>query len=400
MEVGAQAEAQFSAQINDLTQQINNQTPNNELYFKRAKLYFELRDFTKAQADIHLLLLNDSLNSNYLFLAARNAQGMGNNTVALNLFHCLYVDDSMNVYTVSQLAKLYDQNQQELIALKYYKRWIMLDSTNLFPKAKIAEWMLKSGETMQSIEMFNAIYAADSAYLPALNMLSFIYYKLYESDSAIKYVEKALAIDADNTKFIERLANVYYQKDHYFRAIPYYKKLIALEDTTPDVALHLGLSLFGIKKYTEALPLLQYAANKLPDNYVPFRYLGECYFQLHDSLKSVQSFEKAFKLIYPNELLEYALRLSLARSYFQAGDFTNSIKYYSQLIEKSVEPLNYYELAVVYDEGLKDQKKALHFFARFLQLMEGKNYNGQRLEYAQARVAQIKSDLHFQGELY
>ncbi len=396
----AQQETSFTQELELLNKQIIEQESNIGLYYKRAKLYYEFNDYSKSLSDIKRVLKVDSVNQNYLMLSAKIYQGIGNVTFAIREYKKLYAIDSTSIYSISQLAKLYEINRQVRFAYPYYENWILLDSVNLYPKAQIAKFVLKSGETQQAIDLFTEIFTQDSNYLPALNYLSLIYYKLNEPDTAIYFVKKALEIDSENIKYIERLANFYFHRNHNFLAIPLYEKVITMQDSTPAIVLKLGMAYYGARKYNKAIKPLQYAAYKVPENYVPHRYLAETYYELKDSVQSVAQFEKAYDLFQPDARIKISLETSMARSYFQKGDFANAAKYYTKVLQKEQSSIMYFEIARVYDEGLNDKKKALHFFARYLQKMEGIPNFESTVNYARSREKKLKEDLHFKGELY
>jgi tetratricopeptide (TPR) repeat protein len=389
---------QYQYELELLNKDIQAQSDNAALYFQRASFYLDYRNFALAQQDISQAILLDSINMEYPLLKARIFQLEGNSTLALNQYLKLYNRDTANLVYIAPIARLYESNRQLEKALLFFGKWSKSDSLNLYTKGKIAEILLIQGETIEAVEILKEILMKDSLNLNALNWLSLVYFKSQMPDSALLLVERALRLDADNIRFLERAASIHYSRNHYYRALPYYRKVIELQDTTADIALNMGMALYGTKKYAEAIPFLNFAANYNQDNYLPFRYLGECYYYLDDTANMVILMEKAYGLLFPDEMIQISVEHSLAKVYNKAGKFKESEKYYTILLKKNANSQYYFEMARLQDEGFKDPKKALHWYSRYIKAVG--EWESDMLTFAKSREAKLKEDLHFAGELY
>jgi cellulose synthase operon protein C len=113
---------------------------------------------------------------------------------------------------------------------------------------------------------------------------------------AIEKYEKALTLDADNVEAATGLGAACVARRDYARAV---KGLTAFNKAHPDageVAFSLGLSLFKLNKFAEALPLLEPLAKAdAPEHFMSHYYLGSYALQQKDSARAVEELQLFLK---------------------------------------------------------------------------------------------------------
>ena len=127
-----------------------------------------------------------------------------------------------------------------------------------------------------------------------------------------------------------------------------------------------------------------------------YHYLmGLNYYETNEFEKAARSFETAVELKKVSSSNEY---LRLVDIYRQQKDYKNAIKYYKLLVSEVPDYiLGFYQIAYLGDQYYKDPELKLYHYKSFLTKAADKSdkYLEKYKEYAQQRVIELRSGIHF-----
>ncbi|MDP8221484.1 MAG: tetratricopeptide repeat protein [Candidatus Stygibacter frigidus] len=187
----------------------------------------------------------------------------------------------------------------------------------------------------KAIEYFQQAHELDPTNDDILNQLSIVYTKTEMYEEAVAALEK-MSDYSENPKIGMRVAQLYRDIEYYDMAQEAYENVIALTDTMDLAYQELGNLLFDLEYYDEALPYLEEASIRFPE--------------------------------------DNALNKKLATAYKKTGKIENAIKQYNDLIASNPDNLKaYYNLVNAYT-SINDYQKALDTALK-LEKKDSKNPN-------------------------
>lgn len=157
-----------------------------------------------------------------------------------------------------------------------------------------ASLFLAQDNTDQALTIYNEIRRRQPDYLPATFSLATLYDRLGDKKQALALYRQCLAQDANYLPALNNLAYLY--ADNYGDLDEALKMArLALRQRPADAGIMdtLGYVLVRQKRFAEALPFLQKAAQMLPDEPLVQLHLGEAYFGLGKRAEAKAALDKA-----------------------------------------------------------------------------------------------------------
>lgn len=112
----------------------------------------------------------------------------------------------------------------------------------------------------------------------------------------------------------------------------------------PESPFSKGDTLYGQKKYTEALQAYQDVLSENPDLFQAHDKIGLCYYRLNDYENAIE----AFKLMLEKEPQSTDTLVNLSAIYFEKGNLEEGMKYFEQLDEKTLtDPGTFYNIGIL-----------------------------------------------------
>jgi tetratricopeptide (TPR) repeat protein len=311
--------------IEVLTKNIDKNPDNYMALFYRAKIYLEMDDLKKAQADLDKCL---TLRPN--FVEAGTALGMLHERLG-------DVDKAIEVYTRIQgnghfkkrLAQLYLQKNDFDKALQELLEYQKLEPDDYTARVKIAliYYELKKYETAQKIftEILKEQPQADNVrfYLGA------VYEELKKYDQAMVEFKK---MTPDSTFFKEAMVHIgflYKEQNHLKEGIEFSKKVLA---KNPDVVEFYDMyaSFYEEQKdYKKALGIIGDGIKKFPKDEKLLYFEGALYDKVGDRAHGIENMKKILE-VNPNNA--HALNF-LGYTYAEGGEKLDEAE---QLIMKAM----------------------------------------------------------------
>ncbi|HTH55627.1 MAG TPA: tetratricopeptide repeat protein [Cyclobacteriaceae bacterium] len=329
---------------------------------KEANELIENFQFEKALAvlkplpdtsDIHV-----SLQKGYCY--AR----LGNYSEAMQSYQRALVIDSINKVALNQLGQVYAKTNRFDQAEMCYKKLIGIDSSNSFYFKQYA--VLASSTNRDSIA---GLFYKKALQLNPKDVESSISWGniLLEADNYFtidSLVSQALMYDSLQRGVMLLRAKSLMAQHRYKETVAVVNKILQRNDPQAIHARLLGICYFQLKKYDNTIEWMNFLLLSGVKSEWVFYYLGASYQELGDIPKSIESMNKAIESgISDNIEIYYS---QLAKSYEDAKDYKNAIRYYQAAYEKSKTKILLYHLARNYDVYFKDKSSAIAYYKRYL----------------------------------
>ncbi len=234
--------------------------------------------------------------------------------------------------------------------------------------------------------------------------LAILYMNTKKYRESLNVCDTILKLSPDNKKFLVLKGNVYLKVKQYRNAIIVMKKAESLGDNSFTVQKILGISYYKTGDYIEAANYLKKAIEWQPNDPIVNYYLGASLGMLPVPTDGLPYLEEAVNLLLPPPGIMEKIHSSMANIYYKSGDFNLAIENYKKALKFNPESVEYYlHIASVYDQSLKDSKKALEYYEKFIASLPEKldpkkgkeRYAINLKDYAERRIIKIKEDNFF-----
>ncbi len=220
----------FEEKIALLDANIKKDPDNADLYYKRAKLYYEKENTKEALFNIQKAISLDKKNTDYYMLESDIFFARGESTLAFN---------SLNN------------------AVKY-------DNKNKEAYLKIAELSFYLRDYNRSRENIDKALKLDKTTPEAYFLRGMIYKEIGDTLNAVKDYTKAIEYKSDYEEVFEELANIYAEKGDPI-AIEYYKSTININPKNVNAMYNLGQFYQDHNSIQQALDMYQKVLKIKPD---------------------------------------------------------------------------------------------------------------------------------------
>lgn len=341
---------------------------------------------------------------------------------AANYLESFYQNTGTDIKLINSIAYSFRMARNYQKAYFYYEKIHELDPSNLNALASLAFINNQKGLYNASMSLYEKILATDSTYLEAYIALASIYKRKQDIPSTFNYLLKANQLQPNNSSVAKEFvdlclllkmtdkadsvltfalqyepnnANLVYSKakvselqKKYSEVIDLSQKLIEMGEDTQAVWSLLAKAYFNlgnfqraIDTYTEAM--LNYEAWGEVDYY----YMAMACKALKRFDEGFEFIEKALKeAISPNTGFYFAQKAGILKDLNKpsaaAATYIRSFQYQD-------EPIDYFNLAVLYDHDLQIKANALKYYRLYINkkpAAKEKTY----VDYAQDRINELK----------
>ncbi len=247
--------------IKALTEKINNNRNDPDLYYQRSQEFFKMHKILPAFKDIEHAIELDPKNKQYYFYKADLLLADGYATGAKDALVKLLAIDPNDKDAITKLAKVYLYMKDNQSSLMQVKRLVDMDKSNFEPYFIAGLNYKELKDTVKAIEQFKTVLQFKPDMYDAYMQLGLLT-SAQKSPLANQYFDNAIRIDST-------IPESYYAKAKYFQ---------------------------DIKKYEEAKKTYRKLINISPQNGNAFFNMGFIYI-LQDSLpKAKKYFDFAIKV--------------------------------------------------------------------------------------------------------
>lgn len=240
-------------QIALLDARIRKEPKNDELYYKRAEVFFRAENTKEAFDNIQKAISLRPREVKYHILKAdiMFAQGETKSAFA-SLQKAIEVDGKcIEAYLKSAELSLYMKDYEK--TLFNVKQAILLDKLN--PTAYFMRgWVLKEqGDTVRAVEDYKKAIELKSDYEQAFEELGLLY-AVKGDGLAVEYLKSTININPENLNAMYALALFYQEHDAMQQALDMYKRILDIRPDHADALNNVGyINYFEKKEYDIAI---------------------------------------------------------------------------------------------------------------------------------------------------
>jgi tetratricopeptide (TPR) repeat protein len=300
----------------------------------------------------------------------------------------VYQLDSTNTAVLFNLGSINLSRGNFPLAESWYKRILLRDSSNFMVYKQLGNISLQKSEFPQALTYFDRANQLNNTDADVAAALSDLYITGKKDDLAEKVLGAAIKVDPENMELLESLVKLEYAQSKWQETINNCEKLVELGNMSGPVLTKLGISYFYLKDYRcciESMALI----DKLEQNETTYYFTAESYKALKDYNTAVTWYYKTIKSgISPNINNYYS---EIADSYETLKEFNKAGIAYQKALQFEEKPLTYYLIAELYDTDIKNKKKALVYYKKFL-ATNPKADMQKYISYARGRVSTSKME--------
>ena len=264
-------------ELKQLNSQLLAQPTNADLYHRRAKYYFNAKDFQKGMVDIVQALKIDSTKAEYystlsdLYFVANQT---GKTKTALE--KCIALDDK-NADAMVKLAELYLYVRKNELSMKYINMALKVNQYNA--KAYFMKGMnyKELKDTTRAISSMQTAVEQDQQYYNAYVQLG-ILCAAQNNSLAVLYYKNALRIQPTSTEAWYNLGKFFQDTKDLKNALETYTKLLQIDKGNKNALFNMGVINFAyLKKYELAINNFSEAIKIEPKFVQAYYGRGICY---------------------------------------------------------------------------------------------------------------------------
>lgn len=264
-------------ELKKLNSQLLAQPTNADLYHRRAKYYFNAKDFQKGMVDIMQALKIDSTKAEYystlsdLYFVANQT---GKTKIALE--KCIALDDK-NADAMVKLAELYLYVRKNELSMKYINMALKVNQYNA--KAYFMKGMnyKELKDTTRAISSMQTAVEQDQQYYNAYIQLG-ILCAAKNNSLAVLYYKNAIRIQPTSTEAWYNLGKFFQDTKDLDNALETYTKLLQIDKGNKNALFNMGVINFAyLKKYELAINNFSDAIKIEPKFVQAYYGRGICY---------------------------------------------------------------------------------------------------------------------------
>lgn len=283
-----------TAAIKILSDEIRKNSSNDENYYKRAKIYFELNNLENANSDLNEAFSLNENDGRYRLLKSEILRAEGKFQKALEEAKVAEILGlkTPEVYTI--LGDLSQKNNQNAEAKKFLKYAMELAPFNGEVYYYTALLNVKEGDTTAAIDNYNLAKQFKPRFINTYKRLSEIYNNQGNTDLAMEMtmdLAKLYPNDAENCSI---LAKIYRRRANLDSAIIFYKKAITLKPNMYQVSYDAGMMCLRNNYFEEALKFFENTYKFAPKTAFINTNLAMCYESLGNTDKAYEYYTIAF----------------------------------------------------------------------------------------------------------
>ena len=310
-------------------------------------------------------------------------QMQGHLPEAETYYQRVYQIDSTNTAVLFSLGNI-NLNRGNLPKAEiWYKKILSKDSTNFMVYKQLATINVQNNNFATALIYLIKANELNSIDADIAAGLSDLLINIKQYDKAEKVLNQAIETDTENMELLESLVKLEYSQSKWAQTIINCEKLMRLGNMSGPVLTKLGIAYFYLKDYKcsiESLALIDVMAQNETTCY----YTAESYKALKDYTNAVTWYYKTIQIgISPNINNYYS---EIADIYQTRRKFNKAETAYQKALQFYEKPLTYYMLAALYDTDLKNKKKALFYYKKFLS-SKPKSDMQKYITYAKSRIS-------------
>lgn len=343
-------------------------------------------------------------------------------TDALNYLRNSFPEPVMDIKILSRLGYVAQLANKLPDAEGYYQRAFQLDTTNQMVLYNMAGINIRRGNTSKA-EMYYTMYLArDTANISVYSHLGSVAASRHDTINAVKYFAKANTLnpldadvaselgdyytslkrfddalkvlntatinDPENVVLLLSLMKLNYAQKKWTETVEGCNKLMALGFVNGEILNKLGISYYNLKNYACGAESFAQIDESNQNEYT-YYYAALCYKALNDQRLCIEMLNKSISEgISPNIATYYG---EIADSHEKLLQHKKAALAYQKALQFNESPTLYYLLASLYDTKLKDKKKALAYYRKYLASRPSTRQQAY-IAYTKSRIEQLMNN--------
>jgi len=339
---------------------------NHGIYYRMGLAYQNTLEEDLSLQSFYKAVSLDPDNKGYNFMLAKAYYAREKYIHAIPLLAYLHSTDSTNWVYAYYLTSIYMDYGKYDEAINIYKKFLINDSLNVNYLNKLAFATLKKGDNESAARLYNKVLQLDERNILAIKNLAYLCMVAKESETAIRLLTRGIETDSTDMDLFARRAQIYFSINYNKRALDDYLVLLASGDSSEFNLKRAGIGYSNNMQPKVAIIYLLKAYQIDSTDYETCSYLGQCYFNLEDIKNSIRYYNRTIKIlsrVNGQMALTYSL---LAMSQKSDGLYSDAIASYLNSLHVFEDPTIYMVIANIYDENLKDSKRAILYYQKFL----------------------------------
>ena len=278
--------------IENISQQIEQDTANAELYFKRSNLYMEEKDLNNAADDILKAMELDPENGKYYQIASEMLLDVNDAESAIRMLNRGLKAKPFDAPMRLQLAKYLFILEKHVEALKNIGIVIANEPTN--PQAHFLKALIykEKGNKKQAIQDLEKAVFYNPDYYDAYMQLGLLYSE-QKDDLAVKYFDNAIRINQESSEALYAKGFHYQQQKNYAEAKGIYKTMLKKNPQQQNPLYNTGWILFQQDSIELAKKHFAMAVRVAPTFANAYHMRGLCSEVLGEPDAAIRDYEQA-----------------------------------------------------------------------------------------------------------
>ncbi len=259
--------------VDFVTKEISKNTGNPDLYFERAKLFYDRKNYDGSIEDIQSAMRIDSLNPKYYHLLAD--------------VYMDYYQSRRALFTMKELVKIYPERSESLLKLaeiqfilkKYLEsinsinKAIKVDRENANAYLLLGMNFREQGNFKQALNSFQTAVEMDPELIDGWLILGDLYAN-NESKLAETYYDNALRVNPESIEALHTKAFYLQNEERIDEAIELYNKIKGIKRDYSDAYLNTGILYLEMDSVDRAFEEFEIITQVDPASHLGYFYRG------------------------------------------------------------------------------------------------------------------------------
>ena len=367
----------------------------------KASLYKNLHKYHEAIENYKFLYQKDTANIRLIVDMSGCYEAINDYETSQSLLNIAVELDSTNFFVIQKLGDSYYKSQKPLHAINTYLYAEQIDSSYYLARQLALCYESILADTFAIVYYKKALNFNPNDFRSLLRMVN-IYRNQKEFDTALVITDNYLLRDSLNTKVLQMSGILNYTTGRFGGAIRRMQKCLELKDSADMVIKYLGYSHFKRKEYDLAYNYLAYTCAKELNNPDAHYMAGMAFAMTGKADIGIIYMEIALDILtavdssYMSKFY-YDLATTRQKNYQWRQAITDFEKSFSYNPE-SEDYLKIYEIARIYDQNLKNRKKAIEFYSKSLKLIAGDTEIEKIFKNsAESRIQRLREEEFMEG---
>jgi tetratricopeptide (TPR) repeat protein len=248
----ADSAAAITASVKDISNRIESDPGNAELYYQRAKIYFTEKYLDRALTDMEDAIKFNAQNPLYYFMKGRILYAMNKTQEAAKSYESAIALKPDYAEAQMKLAELYYVVKEHSKSIDLLNTLIAGDPANAYAYSLKGDNQRELKDTLKAIASYQKALELDGEYYDATMQLGLLL-AAKKHKSAKEYFDAAIRIRPRSAEAYFGRAYYYQQVKEFQKALLDYRKVIDLDPSSDRSYYNVGIINFDAGRYDEAM---------------------------------------------------------------------------------------------------------------------------------------------------